>query len=150
MAFVKLGVRDGSNSLETATRLGTLRRASSRSFGGSFNDGESVEWFQFKTIGRRFNRSSLYFALSAESATAEVFFRPAAQPNQGPRQIGQLTVSSYTDVFGAQLRGDGTYFIKLTPLRTGFMTYGVGYTVSGLSNRRAASLRQASKQQLFF
>ncbi|MCU0524194.1 MAG: hypothetical protein MUF72_05165 [Elainella sp. Prado103] len=151
MAFVRLGTLDGGNSAQNAKRLGTFNRTVSRSFGGFFSGGERVEWFQFRTDGSRFNRSSLLLAASSDSAKVEVFLKPDS--GQGRKRIGQLTLAGDPRSFTTRTRNEGTYLIKIVPL-LGQPAYGIAFTISGLgrSNATSATSQSAVQNQrhLFF
>lgn len=144
---------DGGNRWQNATQLKTFRRAGSFSFGDTFYQGKRAEWFQFRTIGRAFNRASFTFAAAVEKpAKFEVFFRPENQTQGSGRRIGQLTLAADGgDLFQARSR-TGTYFIKATLRSAAPNSYGVAFSFQNSTGRQAADAapNDRSGQNLFF
>lgn len=137
MAFTSLGTLDGGNSAQSAKRLGTFNRATSRSFGGVFSSNEQVEWFQFRTDGSRFNRSSVLFAAAGQNTKTTVFFN--SDLGQGSRKLGQLTISGDARTFKTKTRGNGTYLIRIVPLFGSSPAYGIAFEVSGSGRQTSAA-----------
>lgn len=150
--MASLGSVDGSNRAQTAKFLKTFPRSGSLSFGDTINRNEKVEWFTFRTIGNRFNRSSLVFAASADSAKVNVFFRPQNGSIGIGRRLRSLNLSDEPKSFTARLKDDGTYFIQVKRSRPGAMPYGIAFSMLGFGNSRAiASTRRApTGRELFF
>lgn len=134
---VKLGTLDGGNTAQTAKRLGTFRGSASRVFGGFFSDNERVEWFQFRTAGSRFNRSSLTFSALAKATKVEVFFQ--SDSGEESQSLGQLTLSGRIRRFKVKPEGAGTYQIKIVPLGIIPPAYAVGFTISGSGRQTSAA-----------
>jgi hypothetical protein len=152
---------DGGDSLQQATRKGTLRFASTSSLAGAtgfLSPGETVDWYQVKAKGR--SSQSVNLSLSATTSanqTIEIFFRA---PNKTQGRGKRIATVGENAVDQRNLKAlPGTYFIKVsqTPGTVpdegvyicNLVSVNIG-TFSARSKKAASPTRSAQSKDLFF